>query len=144
MNNPVLSLSSITIDAADPRSLAKFWASAAGGEPIGTDDDVFLLTDAVHLRFHFQRASTPGPSSQKLHLDFRVPWGAREAEADRLLELGATLRRHALNENPGMRLTSLADPEGNRFCVVEVEPQEGPQRQASPFALDGDRSYLLP
>ena len=50
-----------------------------------------------------------------------VAWGQRQPEVDRLTALGATLRWEVLDEHPGMRLTALADPEDNLFCVVEVQ-----------------------
>lgn len=123
MSTSALQLGSITIEAADPRVLAAFWASAAGGEPIGSDSDVFLQTDAANApRFHFHRSSkTPG-DNQKMHFDFRVTWGQRQREVNRLTGFGASFRWEVLNEHPGMRLTVLADPEGNLFCVVEVQP----------------------
>ena len=122
MSTSALQLGSLTIEAADPQSLGAFWAAAAGGEPAGNDSDVFLQTDATNgLRFHFHRSSkTPG-NDQKMHLDFRVAWGQRQPEVDRLTSLGATLRWEVLDEHPGMRLTVLADPEDNLFCVVEVQ-----------------------
>jgi hypothetical protein len=122
LSTSALQLGSITIEAADPQILAAFWACAAGGEPAGSDSDVFLQTDAANgLRFHFHRSSkTPG-GDQKTHLDFRVAWGQRQPEVDRLTALGATLRWEVLDEHPGMRLTVLADPEDNLFCVVEVQ-----------------------
>ena len=122
MSASELRLSGITIDAANPRALASFWAAAAGGVPAGSDSDMFLQSDAAGgLRFHFHRSATTSDDDQKMHLDFRVEWGKREAELDRLTNLGATVRWEVLDEHPGMRLTVLADPENNLFCVVEVQ-----------------------
>ncbi|WP_328473633.1 VOC family protein [Streptomyces sp. NBC_00448] len=50
--------------------------------------------------------------------------GQRQGEVDRLTALGARLRWEVLDEHPGMRLTVLADPEDNLFCVVEVQSAE--------------------
>ena len=71
----------ITIEAADPQTLAAFWARAAGGQPAGGDSDVLLQTDAANgLRFHFHRSSkTPG-GDQKTHHDLRVARGRRQPE----------------------------------------------------------------
>ncbi|MCC3275358.1 MULTISPECIES: VOC family protein [unclassified Arthrobacter] len=122
MSTSELSLSGITINAANPQALASFWAAAVGGEPAGNDSDMFLSSDAGNgLRFHFHRSTTTTADEQKMHLDFRVEWGKREAEAERLIGLGATLRWEVLDEHPGMRLSVLADPENNLFCVVEVQ-----------------------
>ena len=40
----------------------------------------------------------------------------REAEVSRLLAAGATLVEH--REMPGFQWTTLADPDGNEFCVA--------------------------
>jgi hypothetical protein len=56
------------------------------------------------------------------HLDFRVDWSRREAEVERLLELGAVRRWDIIDQFQGMRWTTLADPEGNLFCIAEVKP----------------------
>lgn len=122
MSAPELRLGGVTIDAANPQALASFWAAAAGGEPAGNDSDMFLQTDAATgLRFHFHRSAETS-DAHTMRLDFRVEWGKRDAEVARLTSLGATLRWEVLDEHPGMRLTVLADPENNLFCVAEVEP----------------------
>ncbi|MFZ4896453.1 VOC family protein [Plantibacter sp. Mn2098] len=121
MSASELHLGGITVEAADPQMLASFWAAAAGGEPAGSESDVYLQAEAANgLRFHFHRNPRPRGDNQ-MHLDFRVPWGQRQPEVARLISLGATLRWEVLDEYPGMRLTVLADPEGNLFCVAEVQ-----------------------
>jgi hypothetical protein len=122
MSTSVLHLGGITIEAIDPRALASFWATAAGGEPAGSESDAYLQTDAATgLRFHFHRNTLPREANQRMHLDFRVAWGERHAEVARLVDLGATLRWEVLDEHPGIRLSVLADPEGNLFCVAEAQ-----------------------
>ena len=117
-----LQLSALTIESADPATLALFWSGAAGGEPSGGASDVFLQPDAMGgLRLHFHLSEASRGSEQVSHLDFRVEWNAREAEVDRLIALGATRRWDIVDQYPGMRWTTLADPEGNLFCVTEVE-----------------------
>jgi hypothetical protein len=51
-----------------------------------------------------------------------VPWGARQGEVDRLVAGGATWQWDVLDEHPHVRWTTLADPEGNLFCVAEHPP----------------------
>ena len=54
----------------------------------------------------------------RLHLDVRVPSGqAPDDVVARLLERGATFL-HTGTEGPQTRWTTLADPEGNEFCVA--------------------------
>lgn len=58
-----------------------------------------------------------------MHLDLTVPWGRREGEVTRLEALGATTRWHVLDEHPHVQWTTMADPEGNLFCLAEHAPQ---------------------
>ena len=50
----------------------------------------------------------------RVHLDMQA--ADRDAEVERLVGLGATVL-HDKNEY-GMQWTTLADPEGNEFCVA--------------------------
>jgi hypothetical protein len=119
-----LQLSSLTIESNDPAALAGFWSSVAGGEPTGSATDVFLQPDALNgVRLHFRHTTASRSTDQVTHLDFRVDWSRREAEVERLLELGAVRRWDIIDQFPGMRWTTLADPEGNLFCITEVKPR---------------------
>ena len=64
----------------------------------------------------------PGPP--RLHLDLYTD--AQDAEVQRLLALGAT--RVEWSKRPAdADYVILADPEGNRFCVVDTaEPEPAP------------------
>src|SRR2546427_7028277 len=77
-------------------------------------------------RIYFQRMDTPKLGKNRVHLDLnasasgRVPKEERrkivDAEADRLLGLGATKQR-AWDEADGGYWVVMLDPEGNEFCV---------------------------
>ncbi|MDY7558893.1 VOC family protein [Cryobacterium sp. 10C3] len=58
-------------------------------------------------------------------MDLTVPWGSRRAEVERLLGLGAVYQWDVLDEFPHVQWTTLADPEGNLFCLAEHPPAEG-------------------
>jgi catechol 2,3-dioxygenase-like lactoylglutathione lyase family enzyme len=53
----------------------------------------------------------------RLHLDLYTD--DREAEVNRLLKIGAT--RHRQTYEPGDDFRVLEDPDGNLFCVVQVD-----------------------
>lgn len=55
-------------------------------------------------------------------MDLTVPWGSRESEVERVLELGATFKWDVLEEFAHVQWTTLADPEGNLFCIAEHPP----------------------
>ncbi|WP_405011496.1 VOC family protein [Kitasatospora sp. NBC_01539] len=66
-------------------------------------------------RLLFQQVPEPKRTKNRLHLDLHAGPDRREAEVDRLLALGATVL--ARIDEPGTRHVTLADPEGNEFCV---------------------------
>lgn len=70
----------------------------------------------------FQPRTTPRPVHQDSHLDLTFPWGQRGLHVDRAVYLGATFKWDVLDEHPHVRYTTLADPEGNLFCIAEYPP----------------------
>ena len=58
----------------------------------------------------------------RLHLDLRPVDGTREQEVERLLALGATQVADYRRPDGGGWVT-LADPEGNEFCILPKEPK---------------------
>ncbi len=102
----------VAFDSADPRALAGFWATVTGYVVELESDEVVRLTapDARGLRrMVFWRVPEPRTAKSRVHVDLasRTP----EAELDRLVSLGATVR----HRHPGW--TVLCDPEGNEFCL---------------------------
>ncbi len=72
--------------------------------------------DPGRPRVLFQRVPEPRSGKNRVHLDVHVGADQREAEVARLVALGATeLWREA--QGP-MQWVTLADPEGNEFCVA--------------------------
>ncbi|SFO12150.1 hypothetical protein SAMN05660359_01548 [Geodermatophilus obscurus] len=135
----------VTIDSTDPHTQADWWAEALGWQ-VEPQDEAFIrrMVDAGHAteadttthrgalvwalgaaitspdpgrpRVLFQRVPEPRTGKNRLHLDVHVGAERREAEVSRLVELGATeLWRSA--QGP-LEWVTLADPEGNEFCVA--------------------------
>jgi predicted enzyme related to lactoylglutathione lyase len=102
----------VTIDCADPRSLAAFWTEAAGYR-VAADYQVFMVLDGDGVSLGLQQVAEPRSGKNRVHIDWRTD--NREKEVERLVELGATVLGE--HEVPGLRWTVLADPEGNEFCV---------------------------
>ena len=123
MDVPQITLGSINIEAADPRALARFWATVTGSTPSSADDSVYLpAAGPGGFAMFFQPLTGPRPSRLTIHLDLTVPWGTRSREVDRLLSAGATRCWDVLDEHPHVQWTTMADPEGNLFCVAEHPP----------------------
>ncbi|MEZ5204755.1 MAG: VOC family protein [Acidimicrobiales bacterium] len=138
----------ITFDCADPARLAAFWAEALGYQlqppPPGFNTwdealDAFGVPpdqrntrsavvdpDGAGPRLFFQQVPEPKGTKNRVHLDVRAAPGlqgdermaALEAEADRLVALGATLLARFDPEPPlSFGHLILADPEGNELCL---------------------------
>jgi hypothetical protein len=105
----------ITFDCAEPDSLAKWWADAAGGEliPVMPDEFVVVATKGGP-KLGFQKVPDPTPGKNRVHVDFTAP--DVEAEVARLVDLGAAeTGRHSFGE---FSWVVMADPDGNAFCVA--------------------------
>jgi Glyoxalase-like domain len=110
----------VTVDRADPRMLAKHWATAVSYQ---VDQDWRQVGRKSAYRRCMRpadqrgrRSSGSGAAGRRLTKRF-LDWAAddRTAEVQRLLSLGVTVL--AEHEFLGVRWTVLADPEGNEFCV---------------------------
>jgi hypothetical protein len=134
----------IVVDASEPPAQAKFWAAALGYDVEDTTELIRGLRDSgavseadffaadgqlwfrdlvgirdpqqARPRLLFQRTEAPKPATRnRLHLDLNVGREQRADEVARLTSLGA-VTLYEIDE-PGGRHTTMADPEGNEFCV---------------------------
>lgn len=125
MTTHEITLGAFNLEAQEPATLAAFWASVTGATPSPGGDSVYLPAAGPRgFAMFFQPMTGPRPEHQASHLDLTVPWGSRQAEVERLLGLGASYRWDVLDEYPHVRWTTLADPEGNLFCVAEHPPAD--------------------
>ena len=136
----------IAIDCADPHALARFWAAAVHYEMEDHHDGIerviaagyATLDDTIEIdgrrawktaaachdpgghgpRLLFQQVPEPKTVKDRIHLDLHHLQGDefREAEVARLTALGATKLWDG-QQGP-QRWVTMADPEGNEFCVA--------------------------
>lgn len=137
----------VTYDCADPGAQATFWAEVLGyqiqpppdgfpdwpsaltawGIPAEQHNDRSAIVDPEGNgpRLYFQKVPEPKTAKNRVHLDVRAAPGLTgdermavlEAEATRLVGLGATrLNRYEPGGLNGGHIV-LADPEGNEFCL---------------------------
>jgi predicted enzyme related to lactoylglutathione lyase len=110
----------VVLDCADPEALAPFWAAALDYvRSGGVDQYVRLLPDGrPGFKLLLQQVAEPKTTKNRLHLDIDAP--DIEAEANRLVGLGATRLRERPYIEHGTSWILLADPEGNEFCVCDA------------------------
>jgi hypothetical protein len=134
----------LAIDAADPHVLNRFWAAALGYEVedhqplieqllasgVANPDDTMELDGRLVWReaaasrdpegrgprLLFQVVPEAKTVKNRLHLDLHVGEDRRAAEVERLLGLGATKLWDG--QLGPQQWVTLADPEGNEFCVA--------------------------
>jgi hypothetical protein len=135
----------IVIDSSAPHELADWWAEALGWQ-VEAQDEAFIRRmveqgqaaeddttrhrgalvwkagaalnspDPDRPRILFQQVPEGKTVKNRLHLDVRVGPDRREAEVTRLLGLGATELWRG-SQGP-YEWATLADPQGNEFCVT--------------------------
>jgi hypothetical protein len=120
----------IVVDCRHPASLARFWAAALDGYAVAPydeaelerlrgngiddpEDDPTVLVEAapgVTPRYFFQLVPESKTVKNRVHLDLRSD--DVDAEVARLVALGARVLA------PQERWVTMADPEGNEFCIL--------------------------
>jgi len=116
----MLRVGSIVIRVDDLERQKAFWSAALDYVPREGDDDTFALLHPRHgngPNVSLDRVPAKVQVPPKIHLDLYAEDQAGEVE--RLKALGAT-EVHWAKRPPDADYVILADPEGNRFCVVDV------------------------
>ena len=118
-------LGTVVLGAGDVDRAVAFWAGALGYEPVRFPGDhgeftILVPPSGEGVRVALQRDDSPAQEHPRVHLDLVVDNAEEQAgEIDRLIELGAV--RVAWDLYPDdPDFVVLADPAGNRFCVVDA------------------------
>ena len=116
----------LAIDCADPGGLARFWCSVLGYEVQGEDDGLVTIGSPLVPEGKNQRGPVPPTLTfahvpegktvtNRVHLDVNPTDCSQDEEIARLIGLGATV---FVDNRPEFSWVTLADPEGNEFCVL--------------------------
>ncbi|UNS97868.1 VOC family protein [Streptomyces tubbatahanensis] len=117
----------LTFDCHDAYALARFWEEVLEGklsdEDAPGDPEALVYTEGAALLF----VTVPEGKAVKnrVHLDLQPQDRSRDEEVERILALGATLvGDHRVADGRGW--VTLADPEGNEFCVERGTAERPP------------------
>jgi catechol 2,3-dioxygenase-like lactoylglutathione lyase family enzyme len=119
-----LTLGVIVLGVTDVPRATRFWLEALNyrrhPEGFGGWATVLVPPDGAGTPIALQTSATPPPPYPRIHLDLHVIDKAeQEAEAARLMALGA--ERVDWDTYPAdPDFVVLADPDGNRFCIVDL------------------------
>lgn len=134
----------LTMDAADPRSLGDFWALALGYRPEDPPGEFTSWEEALTAwglppeqwndayaivgdgpRIFIQRVPEPKTTKNRLHIDVHAQagstgskdWAVLRAKAAALVAAGASIVAEFRRPPIGEWIV-MTDPEGNEFCIV--------------------------
>ncbi len=116
----MLRIGSIVIRVDDLERQKAFWTAALAYVPREGDDESFALLrpkSGIGPNVSLDRVRSTVQVPPRIHLDLYAEDQA--AEVSRLIGLGAT-EVHWDKRPPDADYVILADPEGNRFCVIDA------------------------
>jgi predicted enzyme related to lactoylglutathione lyase len=131
----------LVVDAADPSSLAAFWAAALGWEVADDEPDEMVVEPAGFdypgpgaLPLVFVPVQDKKAGKNRVHLDLSsTSLEDQTAQIDRVLALGAARTDIGQGDVPW---EVLADPEGNEFCILEPRDVYMDARPVAAIVLD--------
>lgn len=118
MGERAVRIGSVVIDCDRFDRMMAFWQEALGYVPKYPPDGGWVILtdpDGQGPNVSLNQTSEGHLEEYRLHLDLYTD--DQQGEVDRLLGLGASLRR---SPEPGEDFVVLADPDGNPFCVVDT------------------------
>lgn len=123
-------ISHTTVDCRDAYALSEWWKGVLGYTDVPDDpnepghEQCMIVDPATGHQVLFIEVPDPTPGKNTVHFDLRPTDRTQQEETDRLLADGATLhvdrRGH---DGPGTGWVTLADPEGNLFCVLKSDAE---------------------
>ena len=113
-----MKVGAVVIDCNDFEAMSAFWREALSYEEGYKDVDFVILKDPDGKNVNVSISQVPEPrvGKNRLHLDLYTD--DQQGEVERLLGLGA--KRFERTPEEGEDFVVLEDPEGNLFCVIDV------------------------
>ncbi|MGP3688055.1 VOC family protein [Streptomyces sp. IBSNAI002] len=116
----------LTFDCTDAYAQGTFWAGVLDGK-ISDEDfpgDPEALVTAPGSALLFVTVPDAKAVKNRVHVDLQPQDRTRDEEVERILALGATVVGDHRNPD-GTGWVTLADPEGNEFCVERSAAERG-------------------
>ena len=123
-------ISHTTVDSRDAHGQSVWWGQVLGFSEDPRDpnepghEECMIFSPDGRQRLLFIEVPEDKAVKNRLHFDLWPTDRTMDAEVDRLLGLGATMV-HDLRDHRGHGTgwATLADPEGNEFCVLRSEAE---------------------
>lgn len=131
-------ISHTTVDCANAYELSEWWKPVLGyvdidGDPNlpGHEECMIRDPETGHQVLFIEVPETKAVKN-RVHFDLRPRERSRDEEIAWLLEYGATpVADHRGIRGPGSGWMTLADPEGNEFCVVRSPAELAAEHRAT-------------
>ena len=120
-------ISHTTVDAQNAYRQSAWWAEVLGMHEDPTDpnepghEECMIFSADGRTRILFIEVPEAKQVKNRIHFDLRPTGGTRDDEVERLLEHGATVV--ADRRRPDGGWVTMADPEGNEFCVLRGDAE---------------------
>lgn len=121
-------ISHTTVDCTNAYALSEWWKGVLDYADVPDDPnepghaECMILDPATGHQVLFIEVSDPTPGKNLVHFDLRPTDHTQAAEVERLLSRGATLHADLRGKyGPGTGWVTLADPDGNLFCVLKSD-----------------------
>jgi predicted enzyme related to lactoylglutathione lyase len=118
----------ITFDCADARRLADFWSGLLGWNVYYDDDpEVVVAPSFPHSGTGLLFIPVPEGKTAKnrMHLDLAPEDATRDETVERAVAAGGSVIGDHRRED-GSGWVTMADPEGNEFCIERSRAERGP------------------
>ena len=120
----------ITFDCADPRALASFWSDLTGWHVYYDDDPEVVVAPSYPFGgtgLLFIPVPEAKTAKNRVHLDVQPESATRDETVSAAVAAGASiLVDHRRDDGSGW--VTLADPEGNEFCIERSPAEQGVRR----------------
>ena len=121
----MLRIGTTVLNVGDLARAVTFWSAALDyrlrGDPVDDDFVTLVATTGDGPRLSLQRSDADPPEIPHSHLDlYADDAGDQRAQIARLVGLGAVVVDWPLYEDGPRDFEVLADPDGNRFCVIDT------------------------